>query len=233
MKRVIFLAIFATAFSFSAFSQKEITMKPGETAIVKTIPCIDTPWSNDFSKPIPPATQPVWKQLTPPKKDRIVYLKGQPSVSNTNSNNVTFVNISVTNPEPKVQEVVVKETRPYGYFYDNGNNFLVPLLLLLIVGGLIAWWIYHNRQQSNNIPPAGSASITHNHTHTHTHVFPSSKSTNNEYPKSVAPAIDMDKVYEQTKGTNATVVVKPNGEVQITHPPVKEEKPKEQQQQQQ
>lgn len=228
MKRVIFLAIFATAFSFSAFSQKEITMKPGETAIVKTIPCIDTPWSNDFSKPIPPATQPVWKQLTPPKKDRIVYLKGQPSVSNTNSNNVTFVNISVTNPEPKVQEVVVKETRPYGYFYDNGNNFLVPLLLLLIVGGLIAWWIYNNRQQSSKAEADKSSSTTH--THTHTHVFPASRSNDSEYRKPVAPAVDMDKIHEQNKGTDAIVVVKPSGEVQITYrQPAKEEVPKEQQ----
>lgn len=126
----MFLAIFATAFSFSAFSQREITINPGEQAIVKTTPCPSNPIVVTNTDPVRP-TQPVWKQLTPPKRDRIVYVKDNPSTSNTstttNSNNVTFIINSTTPAAPVVHD--------HGYFYeDNGLLWLLLLLALFLLG---------------------------------------------------------------------------------------------------
>lgn len=133
MKKIMFLAIFATAFSFSAFSQREITINPGEQAIVKTTPCPSNPIVVTNPDPVK-LTQPVWKPLTPPKReDRIIYLKDKPSVSNTNSNNVNiYANQNHYHyPEPSAN----KNSSNWWYVHDNG--LLALLLILLLIGAII------------------------------------------------------------------------------------------------
>ncbi len=209
MKRVLFLAVIATAFSFSAFSQKsqkEVTINPGEQAIVKTTPCpvavtnIDVP------------TQPVWKTLTPPKRDRVVYVKDKPSVNNTNSNNVT---ITINANQHHYPAPTPKEGAANWWYGNDSGGWLAGLLIFLIVGGLIAALIY----SLNHKGSAGNSPVT-------VHVPPAPPASK---PTVVVPPseTEISAALEKAEKTGGTFWREPNGGYRVDFPKPKEEKPAE------
>lgn len=219
MKKIIFLAVIAAAFSFSANAQQgevheNTPLKAQQPVFAQIPPAVVINNSNIVNNGMGIVGQAPRVRTRVVYRDRPVYI--------TNNNFYYDTTNKVKEPPPVQPEKNDSKDRAIWWNYYNNSLIGSAILIFALLGllMLLGYWLFSMYRKNHPINPSATS---HTHTHTHTHAYPAA--TPKTEPIKVDPYIGLEEARADVKSTGGSLRVYDNGyKVKFSKPTLVEKK---------